>query len=83
MGIVIRAAREDDWEPMLYADARAFGYTPTDERAILSRQTLDMGRFHLAFDGTEVVGVTGSYALDVTLPGGATVPMGGVTWVSV
>jgi predicted acetyltransferase len=26
--------------------------------------------------------VAGSYALDVTLPGGATVPMGGVTWVS-
>ncbi len=83
MGIVIRTAREDDWEPMLYADARAFGYTPTDERAILSRQTLDMGRFHLAFDGNEIVGVTGSHALDVTLPGGAIVPMGGVTWVSV
>jgi predicted acetyltransferase len=27
--------------------------------------------------------VAGSFALDMTVPGGATVPMGGVTWVSV
>ena len=44
---------------------------------------MDLSRFRLALDGPAVVGVAGSFALDMTVPGGATVPMGGVTWVSV
>ena len=42
-----------------------------------------MSRYRIAVDDGEVVGVIGSYALDVTVPGGATVPMGAVTWVGV
>src|SRR5436190_19142094 len=42
----------------------------------------DIGRFRIAVDRGQIVGAAASYAMDVGLPGGAIVPMGGVTWVS-
>jgi predicted acetyltransferase len=44
---------------------------------------MELDRFLLAIDGGRIVGITGSYGFDVTLPGGATLPAAGVTWVSV
>ncbi|TPW13058.1 MAG: hypothetical protein FD127_2267 [Acidimicrobiaceae bacterium] len=31
----------------------------------------------------QIVGIAGSYAIEATMPGGTTVPMSGITWVSV
>ncbi len=47
------------------------------------RSIVDLGRFRIAVDRGAVVGCSGSFGFDMTLPGGAAVPTGGVTWVSV
>ena len=62
---------------------RAFGYSLSDEDAERERKNMDLGRFRVAYDAGVAVGVAGSWALQMTLPGGRSVPTGGVTWVSV
>lgn len=83
MPIEVRTATDADWPAFAHVDARNFGFAYADNDLEESRPLIDTSRFVLALDGSEVVGIVGSYALDMTLPGGATVPMGGVTWVSV
>src|SRR4051794_966129 len=81
MGIQIRAPHEDDVEALFHSDARAFGFHYPAERIAEQLTIMDLSRYRIALDGGDVVGVIGSYALDVTVPGGATMPMGAVTWV--
>jgi predicted acetyltransferase len=83
MSIEIRTATEDDWAAMCHADGRAFGFVFTEEMRNERRPLMDLSRFRLAFDRTDIVGVAGSFALDVTMPGGTCVPAGGLTWVGV
>jgi predicted acetyltransferase len=83
MSVTIRRATDADYETLLMTDGRAFGFTPTAEDIEGRRPLLDMDRFVLAHDGGELVGVTGSFGLQVTMPGGGTLPMGGVTYVGV
>ncbi len=83
MAITICVATDDHWPELARVDGRGFGQTYTQEDIDRTRPQLDLHRFRLALDGNEIVGVAGSFAMDVTLPGGTTVPMGGVTWVSV
>jgi predicted acetyltransferase len=79
----VRTPTDDDWAAMLHADGRAFGMTYADHDREEIRPVIDFSRFRVACDRAEIVGIAGSFALDVTVPGGATLPMGGVTWVSV
>lgn len=67
------------------ADARAFGVSYTDTEIEDFRPLFDPERFLLARDPADgdVLGVTGSFPFDVTVPGGATVAAEGVAWVSV
>lgn len=66
-----------------------FAWTQRPEELDRRRDVLDLDRFRIAVDpaigtgGDSVIGVAGSYAFDLTLPGGATVPIGGVTGVGV
>ena len=82
MGIEIRVPSDDDWPAVCHADGRAFGFSYTEQERDERRPSTDLSRFRIACDAGEIVGIVGSYAFDVTLPGGATLPMGGVTWVS-
>lgn len=82
MGYELRAPTEDDLPAMFRADGRAFGFTYEDNDIEEMRGVLDLERFRIVLDGEDVVGVGGTFAFDVTLPGGAAVPMGGVTWIS-
>ncbi len=82
MPVEIRVPAYDDWPAVCRADARAFGVFMTPEQIEDRRRLHDLDRFRMAVDDGQVVGVAGSYALQVTLPGGSTVPTGGVTWVS-
>ena len=83
MAVTIRRATDADFETLLTTDGRAFGFVPTAEDIEGRRPLLDMDRFVVAHDGDELVGVTGSFALQVTMPGGGPLPMGGVTYVGV
>lgn len=56
---------------------------PNDEKWAISRKVYEPGRTHGAFAGSTVVGTTMSFASDLTVPGGAIVPMAGVSGVGV
>lgn len=81
--IEIRTPSEDDFTAIFRRDEEAFGSTFSDEQRTTWRGLLDLQRFRAAFDGGALVGFAGTHALEITLPGGAVVPMAGTTWVSV
>lgn len=81
--IDIRTARPDDVEAMFDRDAEAFGGSFSPERRVAWTELFDLDRFRLAFDGSTIVGIAGSHALELTLPGSIQVQLGGVTFVSV
>jgi predicted acetyltransferase len=82
---LLRRAAADDLRALADVDGRAFGHQQTDEELANFRSLFEPDRFLLACDPESgaILGVTGSYPLDVTLPGGAVLPAPGVTWVSV
>lgn len=79
----IRTPGVDDLDAVFRRDEEAFGGAFTDEQRRTWSDLLDLSRFRLAVDGTSVVGLAGSHALELTLPGDTVVPMAGTTWVSV
>lgn len=81
--IDIRVPTDDDFEAMLVLDGNAFGDPWPDNLKEPARAMLDLDRFRVAMDGDSMVGVAGSYAQEVTVPGGAQVRSGGITWVAV
>lgn len=83
MVIEIRTPTDDDLPALFRRDEEAFGPLQTEEDRELIRPSLDLDRFRIAVDGPDLVGIAGSHAKTLTLPGGAMVPMGGTTWVSV
>jgi predicted acetyltransferase len=78
----IRPPTLDEWPAVCQADARAFGVSCPPEEVADRLKMHNLERFRVAFDGGRIVAIAGSYSMDVALPGGAIVPMGGVTWVS-
>jgi predicted acetyltransferase len=82
MPITFRTAVDSDWPTICHVDGRAFGFAYTPEAVERVRPIHDVSRFELAFDGQEMVAVVGAYSLQVTVPGGGQLPMGGLTWVS-
>ena len=80
---IIRAPRPDELDEVFRVDGRnfGFGYAPED---ITNRMlVLEPERFRVAVDGRDIVGTTGTYSFEMTLPGGAAIPTAGITWVSV
>lgn len=82
-GIEIRVPTDDDLAAMVRLGAMVFADEWKPEEVDRIRPIVDLARFRIAVDGTRIVAVAGSYGFDMTLPGGATVPTGGVTWVVV
>jgi predicted acetyltransferase len=82
---VLRRATEKDLPAMAEADGRGFGVHYSEAELEDLRSWLDMDSFLLAVDPIDdaIVGVTGAFDFRVTMPGGRTLPMAGVTWVSV
>jgi predicted acetyltransferase len=83
--VPLRRATAQDLRAIAVADGRAFGMHHSDADLDDFRPLFDPDRFLLAGDPAagEIVGVTGSFPFDVTLPGGASLPAPGVSWVSV
>lgn len=82
MPIEICTPTDEAWPAICRFDARSFGNSLTEAEIESLRNVHDMRRFRVAYVEREIVAVAGSYAMEVTLPGGASVPMGGVTWVA-
>lgn len=83
MSIEIRRATAADHEDVIHTDGRAFGSSMDADDVERRRAILDHDRFRVATEDGTVVGVAGSFAKQLTLPGGTTVAMGGLTYVGV
>lgn len=82
--ITVRPVEEADLDALIRHDLRAFG---ANERAEWLeqrvREDLELDRFVVAEAGGRIVGNAGAFSFGLTLPGGAEVPVAGVTWVAV
>ena len=82
--IIVRRLVDADIDAMVRNDLRAFGVAShpagIDRRV---RNHLELDRFVVAEHRGRIVGNAGAYSFELTLPGGATVPVCGVTWVAV
>jgi predicted acetyltransferase len=83
MSVTRRPIDADEFEAFARADAVAFGFTMTASDREAEKTALEFDRTLAAFDGAAVVGTTATLTLDLTLPGGAVLPAGGLTWTSV
>jgi len=81
--ITYRAITDEEYPAFARALIEGFSDdVPDDEFPNLLKATLPPERTLAAFDGGEIVGTFGGYALDLTIPGGH-VPMEGTTVVTV
>ena len=65
------------------AGTAAFGSHPTEPNSVHWRALVEFDRSLAVFDGPEIVGTAGALSFGLTLHGGATIPVAGVTSVSV
>ncbi|MCV7414873.1 enhanced intracellular survival protein Eis [Mycolicibacterium litorale] len=82
-GLDLRSVTDGDWAQMVRLDATNFGHV-VDPSALAAWRTLipDHGALVVA-DGPDVVGQSLYADLQLTVPGGAVLPVAGITWVSV
>jgi predicted acetyltransferase len=80
--VEIRPVGPDEFEQYLLATERAFGHRSSPEEVENERKVFEPERSIAVFEGKDIVGTTGAFSLQVTVPGG-TLPMAGVTMVGV
>jgi predicted acetyltransferase len=82
MDVEIRAVVAEEFEQYIKATERAFGHQPSLEEIENERKIFEPERSLAVLDGDRIVGTTGAFSLEVTVPGGR-LPMAGVTEVGV
>jgi predicted acetyltransferase len=82
---IIRAIRADELADWFEAFRTAFYIWPSDPAALAAarRDTMDLDRVIGAFEGDAIVGTFRSFGSNLTLPGGARVPVNAISGVSV
>ena len=83
MGIEIRSIEADEVAAFISADTTAFGSSATTAFIDAYRPGLELDRTIAAFDGAQLVATAATYSLEMTVPGGAQIPIGGLSWVGV
>lgn len=83
MPFEIRPVSSDELIAYAHAGEAAFGYRPTEQDIARNRSVFEADRSLAAFDGGQIVATAGAYSFDLTLPGGTSLPVPGVTWVGV
>jgi predicted acetyltransferase len=83
MPIEVRAITEDELPVMLEVDLRGFGARPRTPDRPDSWVRAELDRTRCAFEGGEMVGCTRAYTFELTMPGGALVPIAAVSAVAV
>src|SRR3954468_3524753 len=80
----VRACRDrGEFASAFYGIGQYFGGRPTDEQLERFEQVLPHDRMHAAFEDGAIVGGAGAFPFELSVPGGATLPCGGVTVVGV
>lgn len=82
MDVVLRGITREELSAYVKAAARGFGEAPMDEQGRAGWIGAELERVVAAFDGDELVANGRCYSLELTVPGGRVVPVGGVSWIS-
>jgi predicted acetyltransferase len=82
-GLTIRTAEDADWPAMALLAATCFGAWRPEEANKAWRTMMSVDSAVVACDGSDVVGAALYLDLKLTVPGGAVLPMAGVSWVVV
>jgi predicted acetyltransferase len=84
MDIEVRASSShEELRDALNAVSHYFGSENQLEDAERFSRWIEVDRMHAAFDGERIVGGAGAFSFRMSVPGGATVPAGGITVVGV
>src|SRR6476646_7237291 len=83
MAIEVRAITEAELPAMLEVDTRGFGARPRTPDRPDSWVRAELDRTRCAFDDGEMLGCTRAYSFELTMPGGALVPIAAVSAVAV
>ena len=83
MELDLRPIVADELPAYQLADAYGFGHRLESPELHEEWTRAELDRTVAMFDGDEVVGTGRNYSLELTLPGGAIVAAGGVSWISV
>jgi predicted acetyltransferase len=83
MDIEIRPVTPDEGDQFSGVMATAFGETFTEEELADHDRWFEYDRSIGAFEGDRMVGTGGAFSMDLTLPGLTTIPIGGLTAISV
>jgi predicted acetyltransferase len=82
MGIELRTCTADDAAEMFIVDGRNFGSWFSEQEIADVSPTMEWERMQVAVDRGAVVSAVGMCSLAISVPGGQSLPTGGVTWVS-
>jgi predicted acetyltransferase len=83
MDLAYRPVAREELDAFRRTDSYGFGYRHENPDEIAAWAEAELDRTVAAFEGDEPVGVSRNYSLELTMPGGRTVPVAGVSWVSV
>ncbi|HUQ38929.1 MAG TPA: GNAT family N-acetyltransferase [Acidimicrobiales bacterium] len=84
MGIEIRSVTEEEAPAWMHAVANGFGdHIEEDEVLAAFIAETEIDRTVAGFDRGRIISSAGAYSLELTLPGGAIIPFGAVTAVTV
>lgn len=83
MAIEVRGITEEEYPAWIKAMANGFGSQETDEEVEEMRAETEVERAIASFDKGKVVGTTGAFSFELTLPGRRAIPFAAVTGVTV
>lgn len=83
MSIQQRVVGPGEMEPFFRCLGLAMGFDASPEDIETFSRLLDHSRSIACFDGADIVGTLGTFPFDVTVPGGAAIPMTGTTTIGV
>jgi predicted acetyltransferase len=78
---ITRTIADDEIDQFLRINRESFSFRPTPNG--VSGVGGDEDRRYGVFDDGELVGIGRNYTMELTMPGGAFVPVGGVSWIGV
>ena len=83
MPVDVRTIRDDEYDRWLEVLTSVFAFEPKPEDVAIIGAKAESGRNFAAFDGDQLVGTTAVFSYQMKVPGGASVPTGGLTGVGV
>jgi predicted acetyltransferase len=83
MDLELRTITAEDLPAYRIADQYGFGFRPEGDEQLRAHSSAELDRAYGVFEGDDVVASGRLFSLDLTLPGGASVPAGGVSWIAV